>query len=151
MNRAEFGELLAKAIEREVEAMEFYNGLALRSKDPFVKDLFADLAKQELGHQEVLERFRFDDTLQMDFEKVEDWKIAETVQTPELSLEMKPRDAIALAMKKEEAAAKLYTDLARSCKSAAHKNLYLNLAAMELGHKHRLENVFIDVGYPEVF
>ncbi len=151
MNREDFDELLAGAIEREVEAKEFYEGLSKKAKDPFIKELFADLSRQELGHQEVLERFRYDDTLQMNFQKVEDWKISETVPMPDLSLEMKPRDAIALAMKKEEAAAKLYTDLARSCKSAEHKNLYLNLAAMELGHKHRLENAFVDIGYPEVF
>jgi rubrerythrin len=151
MNRNEFDELLSVAIQREVEAFEFYDGLSKRTKDAFVKELFADLAKQELGHQNVLERFRNDDTLVMDFQKVEDWKIAESVPLPDLSLDMKPRDAIALAMKKEEAAAKLYTEMAHSCKSPEHKNLYMNLAAMELGHKHRLENAFIDIGYPEVF
>lgn len=151
MNKSEFDQLLSGAVQQEVEAFEFYDGLSKRSKDAFVRDLFADLAKQELGHQEVLERFRDDDSLVMDFQKVDDWKVAESVPMPDLSLDMKPRDAIALAMKKEEAAAKFYTGMAHSCKSPEHKNLYLNLAAMELGHKHRLENAFIDIGYPEVF
>ncbi len=151
MDRAEFDELLAGACTREMEAYEFYKGLSLKTKDAFVKELFADLAQQELGHQELLERFRKDDALVMDFKQVEDWKIAESVPMPDLSLDMKPADAIALAMKKEEAAAKFYTDMARSCLSPSHKNLYMNLAAMELGHKHRLENAFLDIGYPEVF
>ncbi len=151
MNKSEFDQLLSGAVQQEIEAFEFYDGLSKRSKDAFIKALFADLAKQELGHQEVLERFRDDDSLAMDFQKVADWKIAESVPMPELSLDMSPKDAIALAMKKEEIAANFYTGMSRSCKSAEHKNLYLNLAAMELGHKHRLENAFVDIGYPEVF
>jgi len=26
-----------------------------------------------------------------------------------------------------------------------------NLANMEMGHKHKLENAFVEIGYPEVF
>lgn len=151
MNKTEFEQLLSGAIKQEVEAFDFYDGLAKRVKDPFVKELFADLAKQELGHQEALERFKDDDSLVMNFRQVEDWKIAESVPMPALSVDMKPVDAIALAMKKEEAAANFYTNMARSCQVPEHKNLYMNLAAMELGHKHRLENAFVDIGYPEVF
>lgn len=151
MNKSEFELLLSGAIKNEVEAFTFYDGLAKRTKDPFVKALFEDLAKQELGHQEVLERFRDDDSLVMNFQSMQDWKIAESVPMPDLSLDMKPKDAIALAMKKEEAAMNFYTQLAHACTSPEHKNLYLNLAAMELGHKHRLENAFVDIGYPEVF
>lgn len=151
MDKTEFDALLAGAVQREIEAFTFYDGLSRKSKDAFMQGLFADLAKQELEHREVLERFRSDDSLVMNFRKVEDWKIAETVAMPDLSLDMKPADAIALAMKKEEEAARFYTEMARSCESPAHKNLYLNLAAMELGHKHRMESAFLDIGYPEVF
>jgi hypothetical protein len=31
------------------------------------------------------------------------------------------------------------------------KDVFNNLANMELGHKHRLETVFVDIGYPEAF
>jgi rubrerythrin len=33
----------------------------------------------------------------------------------------------------------------------SHKKHYENLAAMELNHKHRLENMFVDIGYPEAW
>jgi rubrerythrin len=46
------------------------------------------------------------------FSESRDYKVAETVDEPELSMDMKPADAFALAMKKEEEAMKQYTEMA---------------------------------------
>jgi len=64
---------------------------------------------------------------------------------------MKPADAIALAMKKEEEAMNLYLSLAESCKDEAQKQIFKDLAAMERGHKFKMEKAFVDIGYPEVW
>jgi rubrerythrin len=44
-----------------------------------------------------------------------------------------------------------YRSLAEATGDAEMKNIFKNLAAMELGHKQRLENVFVEIGYPETF
>ena len=80
-----------------------------------------------------------------------DYKIAETQDMPALSLTMKPAEAIAIAMKKEQQAAELYRALADKVINPIEKKELENLANMEMGHKHKLENAFINIGYPEVF
>jgi rubrerythrin len=64
---------------------------------------------------------------------------------------MKPADAIALAMKKEEEAMVQYKQMAESCSQPEKKQVFLDLAAMEQGHKQKMENAFVDIGYPEVW
>lgn len=151
MYAKEFEEIFAMAIQRELEAYDFYNGVVKKTQDIFLKQLFTDLAKQEMGHHDLLQKFLYDDTMVMNFPKYQDLKVAETVELPRLSLAMSPSEAISLAMKKEEQAVAFYTNLARACNSAAHKKMYMELAAMEMGHKHTLENAFVDIGYPESF
>ena len=80
-----------------------------------------------------------------------DYKIAEATDSPALSFDMKLADAIALAMKKELSAAEFYKGLAKTATDSKFKETFLELANMELGHKTRIENLFIEVGYPEVF
>lgn len=64
---------------------------------------------------------------------------------------MKPVDAIALAMKKEEAAMQQYTRLAQASMDAEQKKIFLELAEMEREHKTKMEAAFVDIGYPEVW
>ena len=80
-----------------------------------------------------------------------DYKVAEATELPALSIEMKPADAIALAMKKEQEAVEFYRGLADGSDDAEIKKIFENLVNMELTHKNRLENVFVEIGYPEVF
>ncbi|MGD8846967.1 MAG: ferritin family protein [Desulfobacteraceae bacterium] len=44
-----------------------------------------------------------------------------------------------------------YTELADVCTSAERKKLFYQLAAMEREHKNKMENAFVDIGYPEVW
>ena len=85
------------------------------------------------------------------FSESRDYKVAETVDEPELSMAMKPADAFALAMKKEEAAMKQYTGMAEMCDDEGKRQVFLDLAAMERDHKLKMESAFIDIGYPEVW
>ena len=54
-------------------------------------------------------------------------------------------------MKKEAAAMAQYTALAETCSEPDKKKIFLDLAAMERGHKLRMENAFVDIGFPEVW
>ncbi len=152
MDRLEFEEIFSTAIAREIEAHEFYQQVYERVENDNVKDVFQQLASEEMGHKELLEKFKYDPTMIMKIQAPSaDYKVAEATELPTLSIDMKPADAIALAMKKEQQAVEFYRNLAAQAADKAAQDIFENLANMELGHKHRLENVFVDIGYPEVF
>ena len=151
MKKEIYEDIIERAIESEIEASKFYADVAAKTQDAFLKNLFITFSKEEVRHRQILETFRDDPSASITFEKVPDFHVAETVEKPELSLDMKPVDAIALAMKKEELAMKQYTELAEVCTNADRKKLFLELAAMEREHKAKMEAAFVDIGYPEVW
>jgi rubrerythrin len=151
MEHQEIEQALSTAIEREIEAYEFYRHVYERVNAESVKEVFQQLAQEEMGHREVLEKLKHDPTMVMKIQTPPDYKVAEATELPELRIDMKPADAIALAMKKEQQAVQFYRALGESATDTQLKNIFENLVNMELGHKHRLENVFVEIGYPEVF
>ncbi|WP_319405633.1 ferritin family protein [uncultured Desulfosarcina sp.] len=151
MNLSEYKEIIKQAIANEVEARKFYDDAANTLKDPYLKKLFASLAEEEKKHRDILTKIYTSGTMDRYFSESRDYKVAETVDEPELSMEMKPADAFALAMKKEEAAMKQYTEMAAMCDDDGKRQVFLDLAAMERDHKLKMESAFIDIGYPEVW
>jgi rubrerythrin len=143
--------ILERAIESEIEAARFYANVAEKTLDNYLKEMFSAFSQEEQKHRRILEGFRSDPTVVIHFEKVSDFGVSETVPEPVLSIEMQPADAIALAMKKEEAAMRQYTQLAEACEDADQIKIFLELAAMEREHKAKLEAAFVDIGYPEVW
>jgi len=151
MNLPEYKEIIKQAIASEVEAKKFYENAANTLKDPYLKKLFASLAEEEKRHRDILSQIYTSNTIDRYFTETRDYKVAETMDEPELSMDMKPADAFALAMKKEEAAMKQYTEMANMCDDADKRQVFLDLAAMERDHKLKMETAFTDVGYPEVW
>jgi len=151
MKLSEYKDIIKQAIANEVEARKFYDNAASTLKDPHLKKLFASLAEEEKKHRDILTKIYTGNTMDRYFSESRDYKVAETVDEPELSMAMKPADAFALAMKKEEAAMKQYTEMAEMCDDDARRKVFLDLAAMERDHKLKMESAFIDIGYPEVW
>jgi rubrerythrin len=71
------------------------------------------------------------------------------VKAPTLSADLKPLDGIVLAIKKELEAMQMYTQLADAQTDPEQKNLFTDLAAMERGHKARLEDIYTNMAFPE--
>jgi rubrerythrin len=152
MDTQELTRVFSLATQRELEANAFYSLVAKTSGNADVKKVFEQLAQEEMGHFELLEKLRIDPTLPMKITAPkQDYKLAEATELPAFSDAMKPADAIALAMKKEQQAVEFYRGLSDAATDTQMKDVFNNLANMELGHKHRLENVFVDIGYPEAF
>ncbi len=151
MKKNVYDDILKRAIEGEIEAAEFYANVAQQSENSYIKDLFLSFSEEEKKHRKILEGFRQDPSAAVTFEKVPDFHVSETVDVPSLSMDLKPADAIALAMKKEEAAMRQYNALADVCSDPERKKLFLELAAMERGHKAKMETAFVDIGFPEVW
>jgi rubrerythrin len=152
MDNLEFERVMSVAIARELEANQFYSSVAKKFDDGATREVFAKLAAEEMGHMELLEKFKNDPTMVMKISAPPvDFKLAESMELPKISTAMKPADAIALAMKKEQQAVEFYRDLSKNSKDSAVKAIFDNLANMELNHKKMLENAFVDIGYPEAF
>ncbi len=152
MDKMELKRLLSIAIKREVEAHEFYRKIADSIENESVSEIFEQLAAEEMGHKDLLEKFENDPSAELKFDKpAADFKIAEATELPKLTTDMKPADAIALAMKKEEQAHEFYLKMAEGAGDEGTRKVFMNLADMELGHKVKLETAFVEIGYPEVF
>lgn len=151
MDLSEFKSIIKFAMANEVEAQNFYREASDKLEDPHLKSMFRQLAQEERGHREALKAIYISNRIGEYFDESRDYKVSESVESTGLSTHMKPADALALAMKKEEEAMLQYTELAESCPDAEKKKIFLDLAAMERGHKLKMENAFVDVGYPEVW
>lgn len=151
MNLYEYKDIIKFAMANEVEAQKFYADAAKMIADPHLKEMFSEFAEEEKRHRQILKEIYISNRIGEYFDETRDYKVSESVAEPVLSTNMTPADAIALAMKKEEEAMAQYTELADGCPEPDKKKIFLDLAAMERGHKLRMENAFVDIGFPEVW
>jgi len=151
MTSDEYKAILTIAIDNEVESYEFYKGVSEKVADAYIKKMFFEFATEELGHKKLLEGFIAKDIKDMHFDESADYKVSETVDKPTLSLDMKPADALALAMKNEEDAMNMYAAFATASSDQDQKKMFNDLSIMEKGHKTKIEKYYVNVAYPEVW
>ena len=138
-------EVLDFAIGEEKAAAEFYTHLADQSKTPGIRQVFGGFAQEEMGHKAKLESIKASGTLHPAEQQVADLKMAEYVVDVAPSPDMNYQGALVLAMKKEKAAFRLYTDLAASAGDDKVKATFLALAQEEARHKLRFEIEYDDM------
>ena len=125
----------AMAKEREAEA--FYKEWSQRAKDPAVRGLFAELAGVEYGHLQMLERISPEDMVGRGRQPVEDLGLSEAMVDVEVSEGLGLQGAMIVAMKREEVAINLYTQLASWGGQTAP--LFEAMVKEERQHKAKLE------------
>ena len=130
-------EVLEFAIDREIEANQLYIDLAARTQNPVMRKVFEDFAREELGHKAKLEAMKKGKTV-ASAPVAPDLKIADYVVGVEPTPNMDYKDVLILAMNKEKASFRLYTDLA-AVKNEAQSKTFLSLAQEEARHKLRFE------------
>lgn len=132
-------EVLDFAIANEVKATFFYEDLARKVENANLQELFRGFAKEEEGHAAKLRRVKAGARELNHFQNIPDLKIAEYVVENDEEENLDYQGALVLAMKREKAAFKLYTDLANSAGDAEMKELFAGLAQEEAKHKLRFE------------
>ena len=150
MKTDEYKKIIKFAVANEIEAYDFYKGVSDKVKDAGLKKIFAELAEEEAKHRKFLEGLT-SGKAQMHFDESKDYKVAESIEKPKLSLSMKPADAIALAVKNEQEAMEMYKKMADCSIDAEQKKMFQSLANMEQGHKVKLEDTFTNMAFPEVW
>ncbi len=141
--------IISTAIDREVEAYTFYHTIATKVKDKVLKDLFTELAGEEKKHREFLQDFLAKDIKKMKFTGGHDYKVGDELPSPKLTADLKPLDGLVIAMKKELEAMQMYTQLAKLSADVEQQLLFSQLANMERGHKARLEDIYVNMAFPE--
>ena len=131
-------DILDFAIAREIEAIELYSDLLRKVEKPELRSAIKGFIKEELEHKEKLETEKAEGIVLKD-EEVGNLEIAEHVKGGEARPDMSYKDLLILAMKKEAASVKLYTDLAKMTEDEKLKDTFLLLAQEESEHKLRFE------------
>lgn len=142
MQKENFDVIIDFAIEREKEAVIFYQDLEKMVKFQSLVDLLRDFQTMEQGHVKALESIRCLGAEEITVPDVPDMKISDyTVQSPPTS-EMEYEDILVTAMKREEASKKMYTELAEKAVDPGIKQTFLKLASEEAKHKLMFEDLY---------
>jgi rubrerythrin len=142
-------EVLDFAIGEEEAAAQFYTDLAAKMEHPWMRENFEQFAKEEEGHKAKLLDVKkgkvrlFSDKQVLDL-KIGDYLVPVAADSSPATLDY--QQALILAMKKEKAAFKLYSDLAATTADDHLRQILLSLAQEEAKHKLRFE-----VEYDEQF
>ncbi|MFA7694685.1 MAG: ferritin family protein [Methanoregula sp.] len=144
-------DIIQMAISREVESYTFYRTVSDKVKDANLKKLFNELAGDETKHRQFLEGLLTKSVKEMHITGAKDYKVGDSLKTPKLTADLKPIDGLVLAIKKELEAMQMYTQLANATDDFVQKSLFQNLAAMESGHKARLEDLYVEMAFPEAW
>ena len=144
MEEKQFKEIIKFAIDKEINAFNFYTSAGQVAKYSGAKELFSDLAKEEVGHRKLLEKLDMEKIARVRIEPVPNLKISDYMVDVELKPDLSYADILRAAMKMEERALKLYTDMKESNKDQDINKLFTFLANEESKHKYRLEKIYDD-------
>lgn len=139
-------EILTFATDREKEAVEFYASLAKQATRASLKEIFEGFSKEEEKHVALLSDIagNKEKINAYEFKTITDLKISDYMVEKEYEEGMPMPEILKLAMKKEEAAVKLYTELASQTDHEDAKKVFLILVQEESKHKLGLETMYDD-------
>jgi rubrerythrin len=136
------------AIEKEIEAAEFYSDISQKEHFSGSSKMFEEFAAEERKHQKLLENFKTQGvTASMEDYKLKwitDIKRSDYVVELEYQPGMAYNDILRLAMKREEKALKLYNDFLNQADTEDGKKLFKILCQEEAKHKLALETMYDD-------
>jgi rubrerythrin len=146
-------ELLAiinNAIAQEELSHEFYQRMANLVSHAETKETFQYLAKDELEHKAFLQSCFTADGCKL-VGHAQNVHLAELLKAPTFTAEMSPKEALVIAMKREEGSYKFYQGLAALQPPGEIQDFLEKMAQMELSHKEKVEYLYDNVAFPEVW
>jgi rubrerythrin len=142
-------EIIQFAIEEEKKAAALYEQTAEKVNDKSLSPLLKDLATMEKGHEAKLKGFLKGKVPSIGSTAVQDLKIGDYLVDVEINENSTIQDVLVFSIKAEMKANELYTNLAKLYDNPEEKDLFLNLANEESGHKNELEKAYDDYVYKE--
>jgi len=142
MELKKFDEIIDFAVEREVDAIKFYQDLQKMVRFESQRELLREFEEMEKGHVAMLENIRKSDLSRIDVPRIQNLQISDYMVESPPTADMNFEDIITIAMKREESAQKLYVEMAGSIDDAQAQKLFLRLAAEEAQHKLHFETLY---------
>lgn len=144
MDRKKFDEIIDFAVEREVDAIKFYQDLQKMVRFNSQRELLHEFEEMEKGHVEMLEKIRKMEIAGIDIPRIQNLQISDYMVASPPTEDMGFEDIITIAMKREEAAQRLYTEMAGRVDDPQVQKLFLRLSAEEAKHKLYFETMYDD-------
>jgi len=141
-----FEEIIRYAMEKEEEAVAFYEEASSLEPYAWAKETFEDFAKEEQKHKTLLEGFLKGEKVVTDykFEWVTDIKRSDYLVDMTYEKGMSYPDVLRLAMKREEKALAFYNELQKRPGGEELMLVFTMLAQEEAKHKLALEKLYDD-------
>ena len=144
-------DIIDMAIQREVEAYDFYMDIHQKVQDAAVRDTVEFIAKEEIKHKEFLIGYREGNfgpgTLRM--AEVVDYKIAEYLEEPEITQGSRSEDIYLVASHREGRSHLFYMELADMHPDSELKSMLMKMANEELKHKEKMEYLYSNAAFPQ--
>jgi len=143
--------VLDKAIQKEIEAQDLYRCLSRMVVEDSARDMFLELSKVEKKHENLLRDYTRGKLREgaLKSDHVLDYRIAEKLEQPPIKPDMKLGDVLLLAANREKASHEFYISFAAAHPPGEIKKLLEELASQELEHKHRVEDLYTEVAFPQ--
>jgi rubrerythrin len=139
-------DIVQYAIDKEIEAAEFYAKAAETIRLEGAKAVLNGYAEEERKHEQILKELKANKAkiAEYKFENIPNIKRSDFLVDMEYSPDMDYVDLMRLAMKREEKASKLYGTLAKSTDDPQHAEFFKMLEQEEAKHKIELETLYDD-------
>jgi rubrerythrin len=142
--------IIKSAITQEELSHGFYKRLAGLVSHPETKDTLEYLAKEELEHKAFLQSC-FTPHGCMLVGEAQNVHLAEMLEAPAIGSDLSPKEALVIAAKREEGAYHFYQALA-ALQPPGEVQAFLNkMAKAELQHKEKVEYLYDNTAFPEVW
>lgn len=142
MDRKQFETVLEFAVEREKEAVKFYNDLIKRAKSFDLMETIRSIELMEREHIRTIENLKNQEIDDIVIQPVDDLKIGEYLISPQDEPTGEYQDLLVTAMKREELSYNLYRTLAGEMEDPALKKVFQKLASEEAKHKLTFEKLY---------
>lgn len=148
--RKEIVDLIHEAMNHHELARDFYHRMAHRVSHKDTRETFEYLAKEAEENKARLHQCLTPEGCPV-VPPAHDLHLAEHLKVPELTDDMPPKNALALAVKRSEGLLRFYQSLLELQPEGEIRRRLEYLARTELSHKEKLEDIYDNVAFPEVW
>jgi rubrerythrin len=148
--RKELADLIHEAMNQHELAREFYQRMVHLVTHQDTRETFLYLAKEAEENKERLHKCLTPEGCPV-VPAVQDTHLAEHLKVPAFTKDMTPKEALALAVKRSQGLYRFYQSLAELQPPGEIRSRLEYLARAELSHKDKLENIYDNVAFLEVW
>ncbi len=142
--------VVKSAIAQEEMSHDFYQRLADAVSHADTKETLQYLAKEELEHKNFLQGCLTAEGCKL-VGRPKDVHLAEMLEAPAFHPGLSPKEALVIAMKREEGSHKFYQALAALQPPGEIREFLEKVAKMELAHKEKMEYLYDNTAFPEAW